>query len=46
MDKDSKSIKGVKGMIAVKTVGRWPWRLASAKKCVKAYPSNRGVPKM
>lgn len=28
------------------TVGRWPWRSASAKKRVTTYPPNRGAPKM
>lgn len=31
---------------SVKTVGRWPWKLASAKKRVAPYPSNRSVRKM
>jgi len=31
---------------AVQTVGRWPWKLGSAKKCVIAYPPNRGGLKM
>lgn len=34
------------GAGAVTTVGRWPWRSASAKKRVTTYPPNRGVPKM
>jgi len=34
------------GAGAMGTVGRWPWRSASAKKRVKTYPPNRGAPKM
>lgn len=30
----------------VKTVGRWPWRLASAKKRVTTYLSNLGLAKI
>jgi len=31
---------------AVVTAGRWPWRLASAKKCVATYLPNSGARKM
>lgn len=35
-----------KGAGEIRTVGRWPWRSASAKKRVTTYLSNHGVPKM
>lgn len=34
------------GAGAMGTVGRWPWRSASAKKRVATYLPNRGAPKM
>jgi len=33
-------------VVAIGTAGRWPWRLAAAKKCVATYLPNCGARKM
>ena len=35
-----------KGCRFIKTAGRWPRKLASAKKCVTTYLPNESAPKM
>jgi len=42
MDKQPKTEQAIKVDAQVKTVGRWPWKLESAKKRVKTYLSNLG----